>query len=319
MNQYSPENYMFVQGLVYDNAHIDNFVFFLSEKLDESVRDNIELIEYVIGLKSDLLTPIITPRFAVACSMELMKKLAGLAEEYNLPIQSHISENLDEISFTLELYPGNKTYAEVYDKAGLLTDKCIMAHGVHLSDEEVKLFSIRGTSVSHCPNSNTNLKSGMCDVKRLIENNVRVGLGTDVSGGNRISILDSMRSALDTSHHLNFMKKQNVCGTGRVLENSEKNSKYEPLDYKQGIFLATLGGAQALSMDDKIGNFIVGKDFDALLIDTYAGATDKFDLPKTLTANLTDEEKFQQLLQKFIYVGDDRNITKVYVSGRQVK
>lgn len=289
------------------------------EKLDESIKDNIELIEYVASLKSDLLTAIITPRFAVACSMDLMKKLAELAKKYKLPIQSHISENLDEVKFTLELYPGNKSYAEVYDKAGLLTDKAIMAHGVHLSDEEVKLFAERGTSVSHCPNSNTNLKSGMCDVKRLIENNVHVGLGSDVSGGNRISILDSMRSALDTSHHLNFMKKQNVCGTGKVTENSDENSKYEPLDYKQGIFLATLGGAQALSMDDKIGNFLVGKDFDALLIDTYAGVTDKFDLPKTLTAGLTAEEKFQQLLQKFIYVGDDRNIIKAFVMGRQVK
>jgi guanine deaminase len=193
------------------------------------------------------------------------------------------------------------------------------AHCVHLSDDEVKLFAQRGTSVSHCPNSNTNLKSGMCDVKRLIEGNVRVGLGTDISGGNRISILDAVRAALDVSHHLSFMKKQNVVGTGKVTENTEKNSKYEPLDYKQGLFLATLGGAQALSMDDKIGNFEVGKNFDALLIDTYSEATDKFDLPKVLTENLSDEYKFQQKLQKFVYTGDDRSITRVFVKGRQVK
>lgn len=292
---------------------------FFSEKLDESIRDNIELIEYVLGLKSDLLTPIITPRFAITCSMDMMKKLADLAEKYKLPIQSHISENLDEIKFTLELFPGHKNYAEVYETAGLLTDRCIMAHCVHLEDDEVKLFAKRGTSVSHCPNSNTNLKSGMCDVKRLIDGGVRVGLGTDVSGGNRISILDALRSALDVSHHLNFMKKQNVLGTGKVTQNVEENAKYEPLNYKQALFLATLGGAQALSIDHKVGNFQVGKDFDALLIETYSGATDKFELPKVLTADLTAEDKFQQLLQKFLYTGDDRNIVKVFVKGIQTK
>lgn len=294
-------------------------MFRRSEKLEQSVQDNIELIEYIKGLGSDLLTPIITPRFAITCSMDMMRRLALLAEKYELPIQSHISENLDEIKFTLELFPGHANYAEVYETAGLLTSRCIMAHSVHLNDDEVRLFARRGTSVSHCPNSNTNLKSGMCDVKRLLDHGIRVGLGTDVSGGNRISILEALRSALDVSHHLNFMKKQNVCGTGQVTENADSNSKYEPLDYKQALFLATLGGAQALSLDNIIGNFQVGKDFDALIIDTYSGATDEFTLPKALTANLTAEDKFLQLLQKFLYTGDDRNISKVFVCGRQVK
>lgn len=195
----------------------------------------------MVGLKSDLLTPVITPRFAISCSMEMMKQLAQLATKYKLPIQSHISENLDEIKFTLELFPGHTNYAEVYDTAGLLTNKCIMAHCVHLDDDEVKLFADRGTSVAHCPISNTQLKSGLCDVKRLLANNVRVGLGTDVSGGNRISILDSIRSALDVSNHLNFLKKQHIVGTGQILNNAEENSKYEPLNYKQALFLATLG------------------------------------------------------------------------------
>lgn len=296
-------------------------MFFLcfSETTDASIRDNIALIDYVRELDSDLLTPIITPRFAISCSMDFMKKLAELAKEHDLPIQSHISENLDEIKFALELYAGHKNYAEIYDSANLLTNKCVMAHCVHLEDDEVELFAERGTSVAHCPNSNTNLKSGLCDVKRLIEGNVKVGLGTDVSGGNRIGIIDAMRAALDVSNHINFMKKQNVVGTGRVQENSEENSKYIPIDYKQALFLATLGGAQALALDKKIGNFEVGKNFDALLIDTYEGACDKFDLPKVLTEKLSEEYKFQQRLQKFVYTGDDRNIVKVFVKGREVK
>lgn len=273
---------------------------------------------YVQSLDSDLVTPVITPRFAITCSMKMMEQLSRLAEKYKIPIQSHISENLDEIKFTLEIFPGHKNYAEVYDTAGLLTNKCIMAHAVHLEDEEIKLFAKRGSSVSHCPNSNTNLRSGLCDVKRLLAGGVKVGLGTDISGGNRISILDAVRAALDVSHHLNFMKKQNILGTGQVSSN-EENLKYEPLSYKEALFLATLGGAQALGMDDKIGNFLVGKSFDAILIDAYEGIVDNFKMPKELTENQTKEDKFEKLLQKFVYVGDDRNILKVFVNGRQVK
>lgn len=291
---------------------------YFSEQLEDSIKDNEDFIKYVKSLGSDLITPIITPRFAITCSMEMMKQLAELASTYDLPIQSHISENLDEIKFTLEIFPGHKNYAEVYDTAGLLTNKCIMAHCVHLEDSEIELFAKRKTSVAHCPHSNTNLRSGLCDVKRLIDGGLKVGLGTDISGGNRISILDSIRAALDVSHHLNFMKKQNVLGTGKIPAN-EENEKYEPIDYKQGIFLATLGGAEALSMDDKTGNFQIGKSFDALIIDSYVGSVDEFDLPKSLTEHLTPLDKFEKLLQKFIYTGDDRNIINVFVNGRQVK
>lgn len=290
-----------------------------SEKTEESISDNVEFIKYVNLLKSDLVTPIITPRFAISCDMEFMKKLAKLAKDYNLPIQSHISENLEEIKFTLELFPGHKNYAEVYNSAGLLTNRCIMAHGVHLNDEEVKLFAEKGVAVAHCPNSNTNLKSGLLDVKRLIDNGVKVGLGTDISGGNRIGILDSLRAALDVSHHLNFFKKQDILGTGKIHPETEANLKYEPMDYKQALFLATLGGAQTCGLESKIGNFIKGKDFDALLIDVFAGSVDKFDLPAELSKDLTEKEKFHQLIQKFVYVGDDRNIAEVYVKGKQIK
>lgn len=113
-----------------------------------------------------------------------------------------------------------------------------MAHAVHLEDDEVALFAKTGTSVSHCPASNTCLSSGFCDVLRLIENGIKVGLGTDVSGGNSMSIKDAILRAMDVSHHLEFVKKQNIIGSGR-LPVSDNN--YKPLDYKQAIYLATLG------------------------------------------------------------------------------
>lgn len=237
-------------------------------------------------------------------------KLVDLAQCYELALESHIDENLQEIERTLKLHPNIKTYAAIYDSLGYLTDKTILAHGVHLTDEEVELLAKRGTSIAHCPNSNTSIRSGMCDVKRLIENGIRVGLGTDISAGYKISILDVMRDALAVSLHLYFMKTQTIQGTGRVVDPSGENQKYQPLTYKQGFFLATLGGARALDMEDEIGNFCAGKDFDALLIEMS---------PPKYFKNLTSKENFEQLLQKFVYTGDDRNILKVFVHGKQVK
>lgn len=294
----------------------DNYV---ESCMDSSVQDNIDFIEYLLAKKVDRVQPIITPRFAITCDMPLMKKLGELAEKYKLNIQSHISENLGEVNTVKEFFPESKHYSDVYDQANLLTNRCVMAHGVHLEDEELEMFAARGTSVAHCPNSNTNLGSGMCDVKRLLKANVKVGLGTDVSGGNRIGICDVMRAALDVSHHLNMMKKQDVKGTGRVEPGSKQNEEYVPMNYKQVVYLATLGGAEAMAIADKVGNFTVGKEFDALIVDTSVGPINRYQLPSVLTEHKTADELLLEQLQKFVYVGDDRNIVRVFVAGQQVK
>lgn len=248
-----------------------------------------------------------------------MKKLGELADKYNLPIQSHISENLGEIEAVKDVFPTSSNYADVYDQAKLLTNKCVMAHGVHLEDKEIQLLKTRGTSIAHCPLSNTCLSSGLCDVKRLIAGGVKVGLGTDVSGGNRVGILEVIRAALTCSQHIYIAKNQLIKGTGKIPDSTGDNANYTPIDYKQGIYLATLGGAETLNLDDKIGNFVVGKAFDALLIETDALPIIKFDLPDSINKGKSAEDKFLELVQKFVYVGDDRNISKVFVKGQQVK
>lgn len=289
------------------------------ETTEMSLKDNKELIQKVLQLKSDLVKPIITPRFAVSCDLELMTGLGKLAKEYDLHIQSHISENLGEIALIRQMY--NMPYAEVYKVANLLTDKCVLAHGVHLLDEELQLLKEKGTAIAHCPTSNTNLRSGLCDVRRLLNAGVKVGLGTDVSGGNKATILTAIKDALDVSHHLNFIKKQNIMGTGTIdRPHADENKNYEPFNYKQMLYLATLGGAEALTSGDKVGNFVVGKEFDALLIDVSEDRVGTFDLPENEnSAKASDETQLLQLLQKFIYAGDDRNIQNVFVAGRQVK
>lgn len=289
------------------------------EKTDESLRDTEQFITAILGLNNALVKPIVTPRFALSCSTELLSGLAKLAAKYDLHIQSHISENVDEVAAVESIF--KKSYASVYNDTKLLTPKCVMAHGVHLSDAELRIFSETQAAIAHCPTSNTKLRSGFCDVRRLLGANVKVGLGTDVSGGHSASMLMAIQDALNVSHSLNFVKKQKIVGTGQIAEADEpQNKHYEPLEYKHALYLATLGGSEALAMSDVCGNFMVGKDFDALLVDASVVPIDFFDIPKTPVTEATKTQSHvEKILQKFLYSGDDRNIVKVFIAGKQVK
>ncbi|GJQ66035.1 hypothetical protein Trydic_g4125 [Trypoxylus dichotomus] len=261
------------------------------ETREESIAETDQFITDVRSRKNALVMPIITPRFALSVDTEFMRQLSVIARERDVHIQSHISENKDEIQSVHEQY--HTDYATAYDKGDMLTNKTIMAHAVFLEDSELELLEKRGTSLSHCPASNTLLKSGLCDIRRIQKYNINIGLGTDVSGGASPSIINAMRSAITTSIHVS-MRQEN----------------YLPLTYEDVFYLATLGGAKALSLADKIGNFQVGKEFDALVVDMKAAnsSADYFD-------NCTPME----LLQKFVFLGDDRNVRTVFVDGKQVK
>ncbi|XP_018778424.2 guanine deaminase isoform X4 [Serinus canaria] len=206
--------------------------------------------------------------------------------------KSHISETEEEIKVVENMFPAYQNYTELYDKNKLLTNKTVMAHACHLSEEELKLFSLRGAAISHCPNSNFSMCSGVLNVQKVLEHNVKLGLGTDVAGGYSASMLDAIRKTMVASNSLKINK---VNETGLTL--------------KEAFQLATLGGSQALGLDGVIGNFEVGKEFDALLINTKASDS-PFDL--------FSADDFEDTLQKFLYLGDDRNISEVYVAGKQV-
>lgn len=289
------------------------------ETTSNSLQDTETFIKNVLELRNPLVQPIVTPRFALSCSADLLLGLSKLAEKYNLNIQSHISENIGEIEAVKSIFNA-KSYTAVYESSNLLTNKCVMAHGVHLEDNELELLKKYGTAIAHCPTSNTKLQSGMCDVRRLMDAGVKVGLGTDVSGGHSASMLLAIQDALNVSHCLNFVKKQTIIGTGRIAEyNREENKTYEPLQYKNALYLATLGGAKALALEEKCGNFSTGKDFDGLLVDVSAGPLEVFDIPLVPDVNVKQQSRLEKMIQKFLYVGDDRNILKVYVAGKQVK
>ncbi|KAI8044794.1 guanine deaminase [Drosophila gunungcola] len=275
---------------------------FYVETTEESASATLAFVEEMGKLGSPLVLPTITPRFALSCSKALLKDLGDIAKRFDLHVQSHISENLAEIEVVKGIF--RTSYAAAYDEAGLLTNKTVMAHGVHLEDDEIALLKNRGCSVAHCPASNTMLSSGLCDVQRLVGAGVTVGLGTDVSGGNSVSIQDAMLRALDVSKHLDVFKKQNIRGTG---EAKTQDPSYVQLKYKQALYMATLGGAKALAMDHLTGNFAVGKEFDALLVDV------------SVVTHPLRRLNVDELVEKFIYTGCDRNIVEVFVAGKRVK
>ncbi len=229
--------------------------------------------------------PILSPRFAPSCTLTLLNGLGKLAAEFDLPIQSHINENMDEIKWVAELFPESENYADVYLKSGLLNRKTLMAHCIHMKPEETAMFVKNEVMAVHCPHSNANIASGMMPVKALMKAGMRVGLGTDFSGGNTVSILKTMVLALQVSKL-------------RYQMHPEEGF----LKLSEAFYLATKGGG---SFFGKVGSFEEGYAFDALVVD---------DLPISSGGGTDLEDR----LSRFIYAGDDRNIVQRYIDGKAV-
>lgn len=280
------------------------------ELFEECVESMETLIDHCNKLncgKSDFaVKAIITPRFALSCTRELMTKLGLLAKEHKLPIQTHISENKDEIRLVRETFPECENYASVYDKHSLLGPSTIMAHSIHLSSDERELFRKSGCSISHCPPSNSFLTSGEAPVHRyLYEDKINVSLGTDLSGGYEQSILGVARSAIMVSHHL-------------AMHTENNNVR---VSIAEALYMATMGGARACGLGDQVGSFAVGKTFDAQLIDLDAPGTnvDVFAFQKPNKLEDDDyKEKLVHLVYRWVFSGDDRNCVRVWCNGRTV-
>ena len=259
-----------------------------------AVKDTEDTIAHIKALdpKYALISPIITPRFAPSCSDELLSSLGKLAKTEDLPIQTHISENRNEIALVSSLFPAHDHYAGVYDAHGLLTPRTVLAHGVHLSKDERALVKERGSSVSHCPVSNSSLSSGICRVRRLLDEGVKIGLGTDVSGGYAASVLAAAREAGIVSRILagqvgwvedegeeigrvEAKQTPNTATTSDTMANDKEQASAQASEQRERIklspeeclYLATVGGARCLNLETKIGTFEVGKEFDAQIVE----------------------------------------------------
>lgn len=171
---------------------------YVEATVSESINATHALISHIRALPQPrLVEPVLTPRFAISCSGPLLSALGDIARtDPSLPIQTHISENRDEVRNTLNLFPAATSYADVYDKHGLLGPRTILAHAIHLGEDEVALVKERRAGVSHCPTSNFNLRSGVCPVGRYIDRGIKV-ITIVLSGCRSLSILGHrLRSAL---------------------------------------------------------------------------------------------------------------------------
>lgn len=266
------------------------------ESAEQSLEGTEALLNYVRGADAKLrhpgtIRPVVTPRFAISCTAQSLAQLAAVAKREDVHLQTHMNENTGEIALVKSLFPTCAHYGKVYDAAGALGPKTFLAHCAHMTPEEISLLAERQTAISHCPTSNFALNSGVANVRELLAAGIRVGLGSDVSGGYGFSILDAMRQAVIASKVLHMA-----------------NPEHQPLTVAEVFYLATLGGAEALCLDGEIGNFVVGKKFDAILVDMQA-------CPHIRHA----DETLQQSLDRFVRIGDDRWIKKVYVNGQIVK
>jgi guanine deaminase len=286
--------------------------YYVDPSTQESIDLNKEVISYIhsIDPQGTMVKPIITPRFALTCTPKAMQGLADLAASYDPPlhIQTHISENTQEIHDVHTQFPDAKSYADVYDTYGLLTPRTILAHGVHLTPDEQDLIHDREAKISHCPASNSALGSGICPVRKLWNKGITVGLGTDVSGGYSPSILEAVRQACLVSRLLRHVGTENGGDKGKELV----------LSVEEGLYLATRGGAAVVNMENDIGGFDIGMLFDAQLIrlGPFLPAC-KYDNGES-RVDIFGWEKWQEKVHKWVWSGDDRNVKGVWVGGRLV-
>lgn len=233
--------------------------------------------------------PILTPRFAPTCSEKLLEGLGRLQKEYGLPIQSHLSENLSEIAWVKELFPWSFCYGNVYEHFGLFGKeaKTVMAHCVHSSEEEIRLIKENGVYIAHCPQSNTDLASGIAPVRRYLEEGISVGLGTDIAGGVNLSMFRCIADAVSMSKLY-----------WRLIDQEKK-----PLSMEEAFYLATVGGG---SFFGPTGSFAPGNELDALVIDDTG-------------LRSTKPLKAKERLERYIYLAEEGGkLAGKYVAGMKL-
>ena len=254
---------------------------------EQSAADTVKWLEDTADQYENV-RPILTPRFIPSCTDELMRKLKEVQKKYDLPVQSHLSENQGEIAWVQELCPESRFYGDAYDQFGLFGGdvKTIMAHCVSSTEEEIELMRERGVYVAHCPESNTNLSSGVAPVRTYLDKGVNVGLGSDVAGGSKESIFYAMAHAVQVSK----------------LRWRLQDTSLKPLTVEEAFYLGTMGGG---SFFGKVGSFLEGYEFDALILDDS-----DIRHPQPLS--------LKERLERFIYLSDERHIKGKIVAGNRI-
>lgn len=264
----------------------------LIEKTKDSIEETLELIKedslYKSQIHNPLVNYILTPRFVPSTTPELMTALGEIADEFNLPIQSHLDENPEEITWVKNLHPEISSFAHVYEHFNLLKpNKTIMAHCIYMTDEEIQLIKDKQVYIAHCAASNNNITSGIMPLRRYLDKELLIGIGSDISGGHTLDIRENMIMTIQASKQYHVI-----------------HPEYKPISISEAFYLATKGGGNFFG---KVGSFELGYEFDALIIDDTN--SNKKGLP---------DEPLTSRLEKFIYTGNPDNIIKRYVRGNEI-
>ncbi len=262
--------------------------------LARSLRESNELCERWHMADGGRLRYAYTPRFAVSCTEEMLRESAAAARESGAYWQTHVAEDRAEVDEVRRLFPEARDYVDVYDRAGGLGERTILAHAIHLSDRELARLVETGTRVAHCPASNLFLASGVMPLARYLEAGLVVGLGSDVAAGPDLSIFSAMRVGAYTQNALRVVREDPWPTLG-------------PLDW---LRMGTLGGAEALGLEADIGSLETGKEADLLLVDPR--------LTMPLPGGPVDDDP-TALMSRLIYRAHPSMVRAAFVRGRQLE
>jgi guanine deaminase len=258
----------------------------LRDTAQSAYDDSKRLLEKWHGL--DRLEYAITPRFSPTSTPGQMEALGTLwAEHPEVLMQTHLSEQTDEIEWVRSLYPDARDYLDTYEKFGLLGGRGLYGHAIHLEARERDRLREHGAALVHCPTSNTFIGSGLFDMAGLMAEGQRIGLATDTGGGSSFSMLRTMAAAYEIGQ---------LRGT--------------PLHAAQLIWLATLGSARSLRMDDRIGNIAAGMEADLVVLDLAS--------TPAISQRSERADDLWEALFPTIMMGDDRAVAEVWIGGRRV-
>lgn len=263
---------------------------FLTDTAETSYQQSKQLIEK--WHKRGRLRYAVTPRFAPTSTQEQLQLAGQLLQEFpDVLLHTHLSENVNEVAWVKELFPEAQGYLDAYDRAGLVIDRSVFAHAVHLTDEEMKRLSEAKSAIAFCPTSNLFLGSGLFKIEQAksAEHPVKVGLGTDVGAGTSFSILQTANEAYKVAQ----LRQQ----------------KLSPF---KALFLATLGGARALCLEDTIGNFDPGKEADLIVLNLRSTPLMAFRNSEAPAASL---EELAEKAFTLMIMGDDRAVYATYIMG----
>lgn len=259
---------------------------YLQDTPEQGYEDSLELIQQ--WHNKGRLSYAVTPRFAITSSAEQLEKAGALLETApGLYLHTHLAENKAEVDWVSRLFPWSASYLDVYDRFGLITSRSTFAHSIYLPEESYETLAGKQAAVSFCPTSNLFIGSGLFNLERTCSSHIKIGIGTDIGGGTTFSILKTLGEAY------------------KVLQ--LQGQTLSPL---KAFYLATLGGAEALDQQDKIGNFQAGKEADFVVLDHES--------TPLMARRMAEAETIAQKLFLFMILGDDRSIQTTYVMGNKL-